>query len=62
MSNIPNIPKDPYLLYSFVNVKLRDEFDTFEDMCASLDVQAEDILQTLGSAGFSYDETVNQFR
>ena len=28
------LPKDPVMLMSFVNMKLRDEYRTLEDFCA----------------------------
>ena len=56
------IPKDPNLLYSYINMMLRDEFDSLDDLCAANDVSKEEILKKLEAAGYSYDEKVNQFR
>ena len=41
---------------------LRDEFDSLEEFCAAKDVSPEQILETLAASGYSYDETINQFR
>ena len=41
------LPKDPYILLSFVNTKLRDEFDTLEDLCAAFDVERQAVSNTL---------------
>ena len=30
------IPKDPAMLLSFINLKLRDYYSSFEALCASL--------------------------
>ena len=57
-----NLPKDPMLLYSFVNMNLRDEYDSLEDFCSAQDVSPEEIVKALEAAGFSYDKTTNQFR
>lgn len=57
-----SIPKDPNMLYSYINMMLRDEFDTLEEFCAAKDVSPEQILETLAASGYSYDETINQFR
>lgn len=57
-----SIPKDPNMLYSYINMMLRDEFDTLEEFCAAKDVSREQILETLAASGYSYDETINQFR
>lgn len=57
-----NIPKDPNILYSFINVKLRDEYATLDDLCASGEISKEELIGTLEAAGYIYNETVNQFR
>ena len=31
------LPKDPYILLSFLNARLRDQYADLEDLCASLD-------------------------
>ena len=55
------LPKDPNMLLSYINMRLRDESESFEDLCASMDVPAEDILKILAAAGYTYDESANQF-
>ena len=57
-----SIPKDPNMLYSYINMMLRDEFDSLEKFCEAKDVSREQILETLAASGYSYDETINQFR
>ena len=57
-----SIPKDPNMLYSYINMMLRDEFDSLEEFCAAKDVSPEEILNILAASGYSYDETINQFR
>ena len=56
------LPKDPALLLSVVNTKLRDEYESLEDLCAALDIAPEEISATLAALGYAYDETQNQFR
>lgn len=55
------IPKDPVILLSFVNTKLRDEFENLDDLCAALDADAADITGTLAALDYHYDPTRNQF-
>ena len=31
-----NLPKDPMMLMSFINMKLRDEYPSLDELCASL--------------------------
>ena len=56
------LPTDPYILLSYVNTKLRDEYPSLEALCDNLDIDAEEISQRLSDAGFSYNPEINQFR
>ena len=55
------LPKDPYILLSFVNTKLRDEFDTLEDLCAAFDVEPQAVSNTLEVLDYRYDPAYHQF-
>jgi len=55
------LPKDPAILLSFVNTKLRDEYSSLEDLCAALDAVPADITGTLAALDYCYDPTHNQF-
>lgn len=57
-----NLPKDPIMLMSLLNMKLRDEFDSFEELCLSLGLDQEAIENILAPMGFEYMPEVNQFR
>lgn len=57
-----DIPSDPYILLSYINTKLRDEYGSLEDLCESLDVDIAGLKAKLSAAGFDYDSSVNQFR
>ena len=57
-----NIPSDPYILLSYINTKLRDEYNSLDDLCESLDIERTDIEKRLLEAGFEYDSGANQFR
>ena len=57
-----NIPNDPIMLLSFVNMKLRDSYSSFEDLCEDMDISADEITQKLSAAGFEYDKEQNRFR
>lgn len=43
------IPKDPVMLLSFVNLKLRDYYSSLDDMCDGLDVSKQEITEKLGA-------------
>ena len=50
------LPQDPMILLSYVNTKLRDEYDSLEDLCEDLELDRAALEVTLASAGFSYCE------
>ena len=56
------LPSDPFILFSYVNTKLRDEYPSLEDLCRSLDIDKDTLLKKLQDAGFSYDPATNSFR
>lgn len=57
-----NLPNDPFMLLSTVNMKLRDEFTSLEELCRSLDVNQQALEEKLGTAGFEYLPEINQFK
>ncbi len=55
------IPKNPVILLSFINMKLRDYYQSIEDLCEDLEVQQQEIVDTLSGIDYSYDRRLNQF-
>ena len=55
------LPKDPMILLSFVNTKLRDEYDSLSALCDDLDVDQSELEHTLEAVGFRYDAARNRF-
>ena len=41
------IPKDPVMLLSYINTQLRDFYDSYEDLCKSLDLDQNEVKQKL---------------
>ena len=56
-----SLPKDPFMLLSYVNTQLRDNFSSLDELCKSLGEDEEAVKGALGNAGFSYDEDLNRF-
>lgn len=56
------LPKDPMLLLSVVNTKLRDRYPNLEELCHGEDADLEELTQTLAAVGFVYQPEQNQFR
>ena len=57
-----NIPKDPMILLSFVNTKLRDEYSTLEEFCKEHDLDVETLKKKLEDIGFEYNAELKQFK
>ena len=55
-----NIPKDPVMLLSFINMKLRDFYPSLDELCADLNLNVNEVSEKLASAGFNYDEKLNR--
>ena len=56
------LPSDPNMLLSFINMKLRDQYDSLDSLCDGLDEDKEEIVSKLALAGYTYNETTNQFK
>ena len=56
------IPKDPVMLLSYINTQLRPFYDSYEDLCKSLDLDQNEVKQKLSMIGYEYDESLNQFK
>ena len=56
-----SLPKDPFMLLSYVNTQLRDNFSSLTELAASLGEDEEQIKSTLENAGFVYDSSLNRF-
>ncbi|MCI9175758.1 MAG: DUF4250 domain-containing protein [Lachnospiraceae bacterium] len=55
------LPKDPVMLLSFVNMKLRDFYSSLEALCEELEAGEEEITDKLSGIGYHYDREQNQF-
>lgn len=55
------IPNDPVMLVSFVNLKLRDFYDSLEALCEDLDVDGEELKGKLAAIDYHYNKEKNQF-
>lgn len=55
------LPNDPFMLMSYINQQLRDNYTSLDELCKSLDVDKKDLLQRLSSVGFEYNQAANKF-
>ena len=56
------IPTDPMMLLSFINMKLRDDYNSLDQLCDVLDVSKQEIEEKLKLIGYRYNEEQNQFK
>ena len=56
------LPQDPYILLSFVNTKLRDEYSGLDALCGGLNADKSERIDKLSGAGYAYDPAANQFK
>lgn len=56
-----NLPKDPIILLSYINTQLRDNYDSLDELCASLDVDKNEITTLLATVGYVYNSDLNKF-
>ena len=54
-------PKDPIMLMSWANMKLRDYYSSLDQLCDDLEIDRKELEKTLESAGFTYNEAQNKF-
>ncbi len=55
------LPKDPIMLFSVINMKLRDIYPSLDELCEDLHVSKQYIIDTLAQAGFEYNAASNKF-
>ena len=55
------IPTDPVMLLSFLNLKLRDFYDSLDALCEDLDVERSEIEAKLAAINYTYNQERNQF-
>ena len=56
-----SLPNDPMMLFSVINMKLRDDYSSLDALCDDLDINKDSLITTLGNAGFEYSAEHNKF-
>lgn len=56
-----SLPKDPMMLLSFINTKLRDDYSSLESLCEDLNISPDTITVPLASIDYTYDKKLNRF-
>jgi hypothetical protein len=56
-----DMPTDPFMLMSFINMKLRDYYTDLNALCEDLGIERPVLEAKLQTAGFEYNEAQNKF-
>ncbi len=56
-----DLPQDPMMLFSVINMKLRDYYPSLDALCEDMNLNREELEQKLAAAGFEYCEENNKF-
>ena len=55
------LPKDPMMLYSVINMKLRDFYSSLDALCEDMGVDKMEIISKLKEVGCEYNGEKNRF-
>ncbi len=55
------LPRDPMILLSVVNTKLRDYYPTLDALCQDMDIAKKELTDRLRQIDYEYMEEKNQF-
>ena len=56
-----NLPKDPMILLSVINTKIRDQYHTLDMLCDDMNVDKSELIDILKGIDYEYDESRHQF-
>ena len=57
-----DLPKDPMMLLSVINMKLRDQYASLDALCDDMNVDRAALEQSLVAVDYVYDEALNRFK
>lgn len=55
------LPNDPFMLLSVINLKLRDYYPSLDALCEDMNIDKSRLCKRLAEAGFEYSEENNKF-
>ena len=55
------LPKDPMMLFSVINMKLRDRYSSLDELCEDMNVNKDELVNQLKAAGFEYSAERKKF-
>ena len=60
-SDMQNLPQDPMMLFSVINMKLRDYYRSLDELCEDMNIDKQELIEKLAAFGFEYSEENNKF-
>ena len=58
---LAQLPNDPFMLLSFINMKLMDCYNSLDELCEDMNINRDELVNKLQSAGFEYNPEQNKF-
>ena len=55
------LPNDPMILFGAVNMLLRDNYHSLDELCDDMNVDRAELEKKLVTAGFKYDKAHKKF-
>lgn len=55
------LPEDPMMLFSVINMKLRDCYASLDELCEDMNISKDILIGKLESIGFEYNAEQNKF-
>lgn len=55
------LPHDPFMLMSVINMKLRDFYPSLEALCEDMNVNQDELCASLQTIGMEYNPETNKF-
>lgn len=56
-----DLPKDPMMLLSVINLKLRDFYPSIDKLCEDMGVDRDELCERLKQIDYEYDPELNKF-
>ena len=60
-NDMQNLPQDPMMLFSVINMKLRDYYRSLDELCEDMGIDKQELIEKLAAFGFEYSEENNKF-
>ena len=55
------LPKDPMMLFSVINMKLRDCYSSLDELCEDMNVNKDELVNQLKAVGFENRAELKKF-